>query len=445
MRLLVITPEYAPHSAGGIFKYYDLMTSAWTAAGAQVSVLVCTPYSSFDDYERDGIRVRFVPLDQIDRHAARLTHLAAAPTYRRWIAAGVAASDWLRSRADAFDVVETTDFGLLFAPLVSVPNRPPLVVKLHGSLGQISEHEPPAPAMELDVALARLTEAAVLPSADALHALSPVNAAEWESRLGRGVAFVPPAFPLPPQQSVGGAGEFAGVVAGRIQSWKGPELLCRAFQALEDSTPATLRVAWIGRDTASGPDGQSMSAYLAATYPGIWGDRIVPVGARTAADLVTLQAGARFSAVPSSWDTFNFALAEAMGLGCVTLGSSGAGASYLIDEGTNGFRFAPDDPQGLGALMLEAHAMREPKRRDIGAAARETVARELDPFAAATASLSALGGLRSSRQPALPGPWIREFFESGAAPALSAGYLENVSIRSLASHLKTRVTRKIVG
>jgi len=60
-------------------------------AGSEVSVLVSSPYSSFEDYDDNGVKVRFIPLQDIAWHDAHLSHLAAAPLYRRWIAAGLAA------------------------------------------------------------------------------------------------------------------------------------------------------------------------------------------------------------------------------------------------------------------------------------------------------------------------------------------------------------------
>src|SRR5439155_12552728 len=85
MRVLLVTPEYPPHIGGGILKYYALLTAAWAAAGAEVTVLVSTPFSSFEDYEHHGAAVRFVSLDAVNRHADHLTHLAAAPMFRRCI------------------------------------------------------------------------------------------------------------------------------------------------------------------------------------------------------------------------------------------------------------------------------------------------------------------------------------------------------------------------
>jgi hypothetical protein len=187
-----------------------------------------------------------------------------------------------------------------------------------------------------------------------------------------------------------------------------------------------------------------MSNWLAATYPGIWGERIVPVGPQPAADVATLQASVPFSVVPSLWDTFNYTLVEAMSLGRTTLGSSGAGSSYLLEHERNGLRFAPDDPHVLAQAMVEALAMPEGRRATIGMAARETVARDLDPGLCAAASLSAFSSVGMSARLDVPGPWIRGFFDA-RSERVAEGHLENVSIRRLASHLKSRLTRKLVG
>lgn len=445
MRLLVVTPEYPPHHGGGILKYYALMTAAWKAAGVDVTVLVATPFSAFDDYVHDGVPVRVVPLEQIDRHSSRMSHLAPVPLFRRYASAGAAAADWIRTHGDAFDIVETTDFGLVFAPIVAAADRPPVVVKLHGSLGQISQHEPPASASELDYALARMTESVLLPHADGLQAYSPSNAREWSMRLGVPVEFVAAPHLLPPLRPRT-EGSFAGIVAGRIQPWKGPELLCRAFERLGHRAPRDLTIAWAGRDTDSGPEGQSMSRWLESRYPSLWGTRIVPVGQKSPEEVTTLQLSARFVVVPSAWDTFNYTLVEAMGLACATIASSGAGASYLIHDGANGFHIEPQDADALADRLMAVYDASEAQRRHWGHAARQTIASELSPESAARASLASLTRVASAPAKGRAiAPWVQEFFEASGTRTVGTGYLENVSIRELARHLKKRVGRKVAG
>src|SRR5690348_12139099 len=250
MRLLLVTPEFPPQPGGGILKYYAALSEALVAAGADVSVLVATPFFSCPDYEQNGVRVVSASADRVQWHADHLTHLAAAPQYRQWIAAGLAAAEWVAREGHRFDVIEVTDFGLLFAPLLTLDSRPPLVVAFHGSVGQIAEHEPVA-RYELDGALARLTEAVLLPFVDGLYSYGPGNAAEWSRRLGREVEFFPPPLPMPQIASADrvAAGAMSAVVVGRIQSWKGPDLLCQAVRAVGNRLPADLTIQWVGRDT----------------------------------------------------------------------------------------------------------------------------------------------------------------------------------------------------
>ena len=139
MHIAILTPEFPPHMGGGIQKYYAVLADALVAAGAMVTVLVATPFSAYANYETPtGVRVRFVPLADVERHTARLTHLAPAPLLRRWIGASLAAADALAAITPAVDAVEAVDFGLGYAALLCRTDRPPVLVRMHGSLGQIS-------------------------------------------------------------------------------------------------------------------------------------------------------------------------------------------------------------------------------------------------------------------------------------------------------------------
>jgi glycosyltransferase involved in cell wall biosynthesis len=444
MRIQIVTPEFPPHAGGGILKYYDLLASSLVAAGARVSVLVASPFSEFADYRtRDGVDVQFVTLQEVDEQLAVLPHLAAAPAVRRYLAAGLAAAHRIARRVDAIDAIETTDFGLVFAPLVSMADRPPVVVKMHGSLGQISEHEPVEPKGALDAALARMIEAALLPHADALVAYSPANAAEWEARLSTRVSFMPAPLRVTEQRQPEPT-VYSGLVAARVQAWKGPQVLCEALASMGSQLPPDLRIAWAGRDTSTAPDGGSLGDWLAAEYPGIWGERIVPVGQQPASAIAALQASVRYVIVPSHWDTFNYTLAESMAAGCVTIGSAGAGASYLLQPDVNGYPFAAGDHVALAHELLRAHAAGDTHRTAIGAAAQATVAADLSPEAVAVSALGLMRGLSPRPAAARPTSWLREFIGYGVAPAAADdAFLENVSIKALGRHLSQRLRRRL--
>lgn len=444
MRILMVTPEYPPHAGGGILKYYATLARALNAAGADVRVLVATPFSAFEDYDDRGVRVSFVPLADVQRHADHLTHLAAAPTYRRWLAAGLAASDWIRREGDDVDIIEVTDFGLLFAPLVCRSDRPPVVVAFHGSVGQIAEHEPVTAAQELDGALARLTEAVLLPHAESLYANSPANARAWASQLDCAVDCLPPPLAIPGHRRAA-VTDPAALAVGRIQAWKGPEFLCRALQAVGDRLPGDLTVQWVGRDTTSAPDQQSMNDWLARHYPAMWNRRVQPVGPRPGEEVARLQSAARFVVVPSTWDVFNYTLVESMAAGNVVVASAGAGSSYLVEHGVNGFCVEADQPEAFGDALLTAHALSAAARAAMGDAARATVAQALDPAAAAERSLRLFTQTIDAGRKAPPARWIREFLQPSADRTVTTDHLEQVAIRELAAHLTSRLIRKVTS
>ena len=91
--------------------------------------------------------------------------------------------------------------------------------------------------------------------------------------------------------------------------------------------------------------------------------------------LPALYANADVAVVPSRSDTWGMALNEAALAGLPLVASSVAGGTRdLIEEGVNGFRVPPDDPQALRAAILRL-VEDEPFRREAGERSREIAAR----------------------------------------------------------------------
>jgi glycosyltransferase involved in cell wall biosynthesis len=157
------------------------------------------------------------------------------------------------------------------------------------------------------------------------------------------------------------------------------------------------------------------------------------------------QAAARFVIVPSTWDVFNYTLAESMAIGNVVVASTGAGSSYLIEDGVNGFCVDPDGPEQFGEALLTAHRLSTAEHAAIGDAARATVARELDPVAVAERHLRFLTGVVRGPRTAPPARWIHEFLQPSADRTVSTDHLEQVAIRELAAHLTGRLIKKVTS
>jgi len=442
LRVLIVTPEFPPHRGGGISKYYELLAGALAEAGATVTVLVASPFSAYDDVTTpQGVDVRFVPLEQVESSAAGLTQFASTPMFRRWMAAGRAAAEFVRQRANHFDVIETADFGLLFAPIIALADRPPVSVTLHGSIGQIAEHEPAAPGSALESTLSRLTEAVMLPLADRRQALSPLNAQEWKQRLASDVDVIPPPFVA--RRSSPQATRYSGLVAGRIQAWKGPELLCRAIAAMGSNVPEDLCIAWAGRDMPISPGRTSLSESLGEHYPDVWGRRIVPIGPQAPDALATLLASVSYVIAPSAWDTFNYTIVEAMAAGRVAIASTYAGASFLVESGVNGYRCDPTSADDLASAVLTAHQATPVQRETMGDAARATIRKALNPVTVAGSVAGALSMMSAGNRTTSVNPLIRDFFTGALGGEAPTAFLENVGIRDLAAHLGHRLARKV--
>ena len=441
MRILIVTPEYPPHTGGGILRYYHALAPALVRQGCEVTVLVAAPTSAdFAERVEDGVRVVPVPIAAVDARESSLAQFSAAPHFRRWLAGALAAHEVARGLGK-FDAVEATDFGLGFVPFVLAADGPPVLVEFHGSLGQIADHEPARADRLLDDALVRLAELTTLPAADALQTYATGNAKAWQRRLNRSVEVCPPPLGVRPGSDTGQTGvrhgsesaNRAGLVIGRIQSWKGPAVLCRALEQLPHLEP----IEWVGRDTATAPDGGSLSESLAHEFPTVWGQRVRPIGPRAYDDVQRRIQTARFVVVPSHWDVFNLTAVEAMAAGRIVICSSGAGASDLIEPGVNGFVFDAGEATELASALTVVSTLSDVEVHRIGEAARDTVSRTLDPGTIAAARIDRYASLRGARRNR-PADWVGETF-TGERSGAGTEFLDQLAVSDLSKYLGRRL------
>jgi glycosyltransferase involved in cell wall biosynthesis len=441
MRVLIVTPEFPPHVGGGILRYYHALAPALARAGAQVTVMVAAPTSpDFADYEADGVRVVCIARAACDAQAARLGQYAAAPEFRRWLSGALAAADAV-AQQEAFDVVEATDFGFTFLPFVLGLGGAPVVAQLHGSIGQIARHELPRPSMLLDETLSRLAELTALPHAADLQTYARGNASEWRERLKRDVRVMPP--PVAPIDGVktGTAEKNDAVVVGRIQAWKGPDVLC---EALEITSDPGLTITWVGRDTPTAAGGSSYSADLGRRFPRVWGSHVRPAGPKHYTDTLSIIESASIVVVPSTWDVFNLSAAEAMSLGRVVICSSAAGASDLIADGENGFVFESSNASALAETLARARRLSSGERRRMGEAARATVRTQLDPDRIARERLQRYEQIARewARPAARPADWLADAFAAGERTS-GVDFLDQLAVRDLSKYLGRRIGARL--
>ncbi len=375
MKLLFILSEYLPESGGGIISYYAGVLPHLVRAGHEVDVLV----ASADAVDRpsldlDGVAVSYLRSGSLEAAAAgfgRFDH--GYPSFRALLPVAWAAYHQVNGGV-GHDLVETTDFPMLYAPWVSQSAALPVNISLHGSPGQVDWHDHPGNDA-MDGELMRAVERAAFGSVHGLQANSDANARFWGRLTRREIPVLPPAHG--DWQATGDpvqAGRHGGLVVGRLQRWKGPRVLCEAMRLLPG-----LEIGWIGRDVTDPASGEAFSKLLRDEFPDIFGVRLHHEQSVSRGEVRRRIAAADFLCVPSTWDVFNLTVVEAMECGTPVICSNEAGASMLLRHGENGFLFDPAQPHTLATAIRDLHALDAQARRSLIRNARETLVAQLDP------------------------------------------------------------------
>jgi len=435
MKVLFVLPEYPPDSGGGIASFYRDLLPALREAGSEVSVLKGSAFvHGSAGYELDGVRVSVLETERYQKWLGLFAHFAMFPDLRSHLAAGFA----LKEQADeseGYDVVEVTDWGLLFLPWI-LGARERVLVQLHGSSGQIAYHET-VNGREAEGLFTLLLEKTALSVAPGLSSYSHANVNWWEALLQRSVTYAPPPVKtsgpfVPPTQANG-----RWLTVGRVQHWKGPHIACDAWNRLGKGAPT---LEWLGRDTICGATGELTGAYLEKQFPKIWGNLIRPLGPADPEQVKSRMSTAKAVLVPSTWDVFNIVTAEAMALGKPVVVSDGAGAADVIQHGVNGFVFPRTDAAALADLVRQVEDMSSSSLQEVGRAAATTVRKTLSPDKVAREKLAIYGNLTHGKD----NLWLRDWISpsTGRNPA---GFLNALPLKDLSVYVLNRGVSKILG
>lgn len=438
MRVLFVIPEYPPSYGGGIATYYGTLLPELAAQGMEVTAVVGSSLSEGPAPALlDGVKI--IPLDRslLLRLKPSFATFALAPDFAAHLAGAWAA--WEQTNGgQGYDVVECSDWGLLFVPWIVADAAPPVLVRMHASIGQIGRYDPQDGHL-LAESLAALTEDTLLPHATSLATYGRANQSDWTYRLRREVGYVPPAYESGSMGEMESVRNPGGLVVGRVQSWKGPEVLCKAVARLGRDAP---NIDWVGRDMPFPNSKGTMGSRLKRDYPGVWGKKIRHHHPLPPEEVYQRQATSSFVVVPSDWDVFNLGAIEAMSAGAVVICSTGAGAADLIQDGENGFSFPAGDDAALASCLQKVAKLTDVERNRIGIRARETTKTELSPRdIAARHSDQLLGACSISRSP-VPSD-RRRLFSPSECLSLNESGLARLPIRELGSQLGERLLNKL--
>jgi glycosyltransferase involved in cell wall biosynthesis len=439
MKILFVIPEYPPHAGGGIVTFYRNLLPELVRLGHEPHALVGSAFSGkFDDYQSEGIKVSFLDPQAVQANLARFSNYRGLPELQKHLAA--AWTGWEQANAgDGYDLVETTDWGMLFVPWIIERNSPPTVVQLHGSAGQINHHDPKR-GEELQGVVTRLIETQLLACADELQTYSRNNAVEWRALTGREIHYIPPAWTAACSTFTPTEPSSHGLVVGRIQYWKGPTVICDALRHLGDRAPI---IEWVGRDTPYEDSGLSMSDHLFKTYPDVWGSKLIPIGPRSPAETAALQQAAAFVVVPSTWDVLNYTCVEAMGRARVVACSEGAGACGLITDGEDGFTFASSDPAALAETILRVTTMTPESRRLMGEKAAATIEATVTPARVAKQRVEAYTSLvERGKESRRANRWIERDVHPQAPSDIGLAFLNHLPLKEISSYALNRTIKK---
>lgn len=388
MKYWIVTSQ-APPTGGGIGTYVGEMRRALTERGHDVLVVVAKHALGTAFVIRDDVpgQVEFSPVAW--SHGAKFGGAALS-------AYGVSnLIPFLIRMYGAPDYIEFQDYeGLAYfalqRQLVLEAGYPqiPIVVRVHGPMFVLNRYSATPryalPGFWFDEMERFTLEAAslVLSPSDSMDA-----ALREEGCRARPVrAHNPARFDVPE-----GPDRYDGplVFLGRASYLKG---LVELFEAMQRRFDAGHRepLRIIGLDGDFAVRGTTTMQFLEQRHPALFESGLVQfLGPKPREEALAAMASARAVLVPSHFESFGYAVLEAMAHRRVVLAGGGAPCDYIVD-GVNGLLCDPSSPASLDEALAKAGALTDGERAAMGKAAAETAATLCDPDAAVDQLLAAL-------------------------------------------------------
>ncbi|MCE7948233.1 MAG: glycosyltransferase family 1 protein [Chloroflexi bacterium CFX4] len=365
LSLCFVTREYPPETGyGGIGTYYQAV--AQTLAQRGHTVVILSEALGAESYTViEGVHVYRV------RPRYSLSHLPFLWRFQSvWRGYRLAVAMMLRQIVvqHAVQLIESPE--LHAEPyLYSLFARLPLIVRLHTGtrLGIRFNPQPRTPRIWLNMHL----ENALLKYAKAISAPSHA-VAEQSRRCGVRVAhyqvipngidcqkFVPPKHE-PDSLSL--------LFCGRLEYWKGADILCKALPALYAAFPS-LQVYLAGADVQQ-PNGSWASDQLRLSVSSRYHAQLHFLDQVPHTKLVDHYQRATVVVVPSRWESFGLVAAEAMACGRAVVVSGAGGLAEVVENGISGLYFESENAQALAEAVLRLLSDATLRTR-LGSAARQ--------------------------------------------------------------------------
>jgi teichuronic acid biosynthesis glycosyltransferase TuaC len=155
---------------------------------------------------------------------------------------------------------------------------------------------------------------------------------------------------------------------GNLIPIKGHEVLIRSIAALTPNFPAiTLEIV------GDGPEHSRLQVLAQQLQVG---ERVRFLGRQSRQQVAAAMRRCTLFALPSRYEGLGCVYLEAMSVGKPVIGCRGQGIAEIIQHGSNGFLVGPDNEKEL-TLALAMLLRDEPRRRNLGLAARDTIIERL--------------------------------------------------------------------
>jgi len=364
MRWLLVSSQHHP-SHGGIGAYVARFMAAAVEAGWEID-LVTRP--SLLHPVRATVH-EIATTDMDESFAGRLQRLRRIERIRpyRYALWSRAVAEKLLHIDKAFDVIEFVDCQAEgYASLCSSRVRQrfpgvPMIVHAHTPMF-VEEAINHADANRFGRSIYHNWERQALWAADGVITTSKLLA----DRLPRvkNIRVMPYPIASEPFDQLSAAFKTKSILLiGSVQPRKGVEIWARSLNRVLRKHPDASAIL-IGPDTATGPNGQSMSEHLWQLLDPQVRDRLRITGNVPHADVQRMITEASLVVVPSLFESFSFVAAEALLRGVPVIVSEQVG----IAEHVQGLKMVPvGDVKSLAAAQLEV-------LDDVAAARRQTVA-----------------------------------------------------------------------
>lgn len=375
MRIWLMLTEYPPMHGGGISTYAGFATRMWQHGGHEVTVFLAddTVNSAITQVVENVRVIRFPkhldPLYDVLGYVARLSY-AYALTLARWIADEgppdiIESQDYLGLAYFVLQRKYTLDPVFREIPVVVVGHSPKFLLAPldHVPLYQLPDYW----TGEMEKFCYRAADLVVAPS-------QAFRQAVMEALPGIDPVVIPNPFVAAPLLGPDPTMRHGILYIGRIQALKGVALLTESMDRLW-SRGVNAPLDLVGGDIYFSPKGMGLTEVLTRRYPHHVRDgRLKFHGSVPPNTLHNWLAQARLVVLPSLFESFSYALLEAMAAGTVVVSANTGIAPEIIDEGRNGFLFTPNDPVDLARAISHALDMATDRLDTIGNHARASLA-----------------------------------------------------------------------